>query len=355
MFKNILFLLMTAVCVVTAQTWQNTITLSPEITLYAGDRIDLFTNQDGNHIIVQQSSQLRYFLFTYNGQLVRSSVIDNVNESPHLSCVTGWNNKVYVIYKKGSYIYAKRTENAGQSWTSITGREMDYSVSNGLEVYSDELYVHMAWSEKYGSPNHYETNYSKLSHSQNYWTDFKQVTDYGSEQGGAPSITVSPSSNRIYVTYNTRDESNPYTVYPGQLKMRIKDSNSWLNPETAHYLSVWRGNALVDNNDLFMFYYEAGDISYPPGTFDYHIAFKSRDKDDDNDPWSTAQNVTSGTFEDINDKYKIDIVKTENNYIHFAYSGDQYREYNTSLSSAYDFGNGYNQRIDGNGNDVYIA
>lgn len=103
-------------------------------------------------------------------------MIDNFTEETKLSRVTGWQDKVYVIYKKGSYIYAKRSEDAGQTWTNIIPQEMDYSESNGLEVTSDDAGVHMAWSEQYGTPDYFETNYSILEHDEGFWSAFKQVT-----------------------------------------------------------------------------------------------------------------------------------------------------------------------------------
>ena len=104
-----------------AQTWKSTIDLN--LTMDDADRIDLYTNKDGNHIIVQTSSQLKYYLYSYAGSQIRSVIIDNsISENPRLSCVTGYLDTVSVIWKEGSTIYGKRTTNAGQNWTNLNSR-----------------------------------------------------------------------------------------------------------------------------------------------------------------------------------------------------------------------------------------
>jgi len=141
-----------------SQTWKNEIELCTwGLSVGSDDNLDIFSNNQGNHFVLHLDNQLLYRLHAYNGELIRYSTIDNFVENPRLSRITGYNDKVYIVYKKGGFIYAKKSNNAGQSWSSITPRGMSYSTSNGLELFSDETGVHMTWSEKYGNPNHYET------------------------------------------------------------------------------------------------------------------------------------------------------------------------------------------------------
>ncbi len=68
--------------------WNNTIDLN--VSVNSADRIDLYTDVSGNHIIVQKSNQLVYYLFSSAGTLIRSSVRDNnVSENPRLSRIVG--------------------------------------------------------------------------------------------------------------------------------------------------------------------------------------------------------------------------------------------------------------------------
>jgi hypothetical protein len=71
-----------------SSNWLSTINLNVSVTY--NDRVDLYTDTDGNHIIVQKSNQLVYYLFSPTGTLIRSSVRDNnVSEDPRLSRIVG--------------------------------------------------------------------------------------------------------------------------------------------------------------------------------------------------------------------------------------------------------------------------
>lgn len=109
----ILFLIMTAYLF--SQSWNNTVTTINEPNLV---KMDLFTNKDGNHIIVQNSNStnsIKYYLLNSSGTVVRSSTIESSGyaEFPNIS---GDNDKVYLVYKLGSNLKANYTTNAGQSW-----------------------------------------------------------------------------------------------------------------------------------------------------------------------------------------------------------------------------------------------
>ncbi len=47
--------------------WLSTINLN--VSVNSSDRIDLYTDKDGNHIIVQKSNQLVYYLFNPTGNI----------------------------------------------------------------------------------------------------------------------------------------------------------------------------------------------------------------------------------------------------------------------------------------------
>jgi hypothetical protein len=58
-----------------SSNWLSTINLN--VSVNSTDRIDLYTDVEGNHVIVQKSNQLVYYLFNPTGTLIRSSVRDN--------------------------------------------------------------------------------------------------------------------------------------------------------------------------------------------------------------------------------------------------------------------------------------
>jgi hypothetical protein len=352
MYKILFFLLMFS-SVLFSQTWQNTLTLNTGLTIDQNDRIDLYTNQDGNHIIIHKSNQLYYYLYTYNGLHVRHTVIDNFTELPKLSRVTGWEDKVYVIYKKGSDIYCKRSENAGQSWTNITPISMVYSVSNGLEVTTDDAGVHMAWSEQYGAPDYYETNYSKLRHDEGFWSDFKQVTDETGEDGDLPSITT--SSDRVFISYSGGGTFNT-------MKLRIKDGTSWLPREEispywppylmGHPVPTHQNNVIADQDNLNVFYY--GILDTPVEGEGSYLQFIYRDNSINSGSWSYDENYDhdTNTLEEI----RLDITLTPNNHLHSVFNGGYYEEYyNGTFTNYPSIYFGWPHRIDSNNNDVYLA
>lgn len=107
----VLFLIMTAYLF--SQGWNNTVTTSIEVPNLI--TMDLYTNKDGNHIIVQNgypNYYLKYYLVNSSGTVVRNSTIETTSSAvfPNIS---GDNDKVYVVYKLGNNLRFKKSTNAG--------------------------------------------------------------------------------------------------------------------------------------------------------------------------------------------------------------------------------------------------
>ncbi len=58
-----------------SSNWNAAIELN--VSASPGDRIDLYTDQDGNHVIIQYANQLNYCAFKPDGTFIHESVIDN--------------------------------------------------------------------------------------------------------------------------------------------------------------------------------------------------------------------------------------------------------------------------------------
>lgn len=92
MFKQmilitVLLLLIPCAGIPQSSNWLSTIDLN--VSVNSGDRIDLYTDKDGNHVIVQKSNQLVYYLFSATGTQIRTSTRDNnVSEDPRLSRIS---------------------------------------------------------------------------------------------------------------------------------------------------------------------------------------------------------------------------------------------------------------------------
>lgn len=96
-----------------SQSWNNIVTTTINVPYL--QKMDLYTNKAGNHIIVQNSTtsnSIKYYLLNSSGTVVRSSTIETAGnaEFPNIS---GDHNKVYVVYKLGNNLKAKYSTNAG--------------------------------------------------------------------------------------------------------------------------------------------------------------------------------------------------------------------------------------------------
>ena len=327
-----------------AQTWKSTIDLN--LTMDDADRIDLYTNKNGNHIIVQTSSQLKYYLYSYAGSQIRSVTIDNsISENPRLSCVIGYLDTIYVIWKEGSTIYGKRTINAGQNWTNLNNISMDESYSNGLEVWAEPKLLHIVWSESDGYYP-YETYHRPIDHRNTYWGTKKQVTDYSDEEGGFPSVTTSP--NRIHVAYTLCIDQNPYNQ--GEIsKNRDKSNTNWESPIQI-FNDAARSYVVATSAKLHTFYYD-----FQPGMGQYGWNLYHCYRNLTSTTWSSPYQILNYSADPgVN---TIDMGVTSNDSLHIVYNGEYYKEYTGSWENSYDYSIGnenYNQKISANINDVYV-
>jgi hypothetical protein len=343
-FIFLLILILMLPCWVSGQTWRSDIDLNVSVAP-AQDKISLFTNRDGNHVLLHKGNQVVYYLFTYNGSQVRSTTIaTSMNEDARLAKVTGNDENVYVIYKKGGYIYTKKSTNAGQSWSNIETITMSHSASNGMEVWSDDNGVHLVWSEDAG---YYETIYCRLPHNETYWTDAKEVTDSSGDYGGFPNVTT--SANRVHVAYTQGAETRPH-YNRGQSKTRDKYSGSWQAPQNI-FNDTNISMVIATGSKLHNFYYD-----YVEGWGQWHSDLYYKSRNLGSTTWSSS--ILIQDFSDP-DYGLIGMAVSNNDHLHIFYkdwSGISYKVWDGNWSSATNISEGYytNQRISANGNDVYV-
>ncbi len=333
-----------------AQTWKNTIDLN--LTVDDADRIDLYTNADGNHVILQSSSQLKYYLFSYNGTQVRTVTIDNnVSEYPRLSCISGDPDTVIVLWKEGSYIYGKRTADAGQNWTPITSIELDQDYSNGLEVWPTDDELHVVWSEsESASGNSYETYHRPLKYD-GTWGTKKQVTDPSGKEGGFPSVTS--STNRVHVSYTFCTGQSPIGNYGISDNRDRYNTTTWQEPILI-FNQASRSHLIADNAKLHAFYYKVSNDEEEEEFF--HPLFTKK-RDLSGTTWDSETRLIDNCDPE---ERPVDCTLSYNNHVHMVYEGKYYREWNgSSWSSSYSYTNAswfdlYSQQVSANSNDIYV-
>ena len=329
-----------------SQTWLSTVDLN--LTVDSEDRIDIYTNKDGNHIILQTQSQLKYYLFSATGTQIRSTTIDNnISETPRLSCISGYLDTVYVIYKKGSKIYGKRTTDAGQNWTSLNDISLTNSSCNGISAYCDDDRLYFSWSEYTSLQYNYESYYRSIRHNSTSWSSQETVTGYTGELGGYPSVTV--FGVRVFVGYTMDDDYNPIGNYDIS-KYRQRYNGTWQTPVSLP--NAARNHLANDGSNLHAFYY---DFYEEDGEFFHPLYTKHRSLSGGS--WSSATQLILNC-----DPYNqpLDVSLAANNHLYIAYSGSKYREWNgSSWSSEYSFTSAdpwetFFQQVCANGNDVYV-
>lgn len=75
--------------------------------------VDIFTNRDGNHIIVQNSSSLKYYKMNLNG--VAGSPITIEYSAVVSPSISGDADNIYIVYGIGSQMRVRRSTNGGSN------------------------------------------------------------------------------------------------------------------------------------------------------------------------------------------------------------------------------------------------
>ncbi len=343
----ILWLLLPVMVFSQSSNWNSAINLN--VSANSSDRIDLYTDADGNHIIVQKSNQLVYYLFSPSGTLIRSSVRDNnVNESPRLSRIVGREGNLYIIYKEGNKIKTQKSTNGGASWSTTAVNEitMVNNTSNGIDAWTDANGVHLVFSED--DPNAtYKTWYQRNDGVGSDWVEQKDVTDLSGDAGGFPGVTT--SANRVHVVFTDNDFIYPGDGY-GIPKSRDRLNSSWQVSQTViedYYIAY--ASIIANSTKLHVFYYR---VNVP-----YHILkYQNRDI---NGSWSSNEIVLesyANAFEPL------DLVVTANDKVHIFYNSlnspkGRYNVWNNGWGNAYGITTSYlvySPKIAANGNDVYV-
>jgi hypothetical protein len=331
-----------------AQTWNSSIDLN--LAVDSGDRIDLYTNMDGNHILVHEGNQVKYYLYSYDGSAVRNStIVSSIDEDTRMAKITGYLDTLYISYQNGGYIYTKRSSDAGQNWSSnIQNIIMTNSTSNGFELWADENGLHIAWSEYDSGNDDYDTYYKRLPNNSNYWTDSKNVTDSSGDNGGFPSLTTSAS--RVHVAYTQGDDNEPQWNWGTDSKIRDKYSSTWQTPAT-NSTNTSCSMIIANSSKLHLFYY---DFHYDEWS---HLSYQNllyKNRDLGSSSWTSSAELYQGVDPLLN---PVDMAVMQNGNVGIAIDGTRFSEYDgEDWFTFYQFGDGWGtcQKIAANSNDLYF-
>jgi len=268
--KKLFFLILLLTSIIYSQGWNNTVTTSIEVSNPI--TMDLFTNKDGNHLIIQNGYSnyyLKYYLVNSSGTVVRNSTIETTS-SAMFPNISGNDDEVYIVYKKGSNLEAIKSTNAGISWSDdIDPVSVGNNTCNGVDIVSDARGLHVVYAMQ-DNGDDYETYYRLIDDDE--WGSREDVTGYGTEVGGSPTVTV--SSNRVHVGYNTGNQTDP-RMNQGSAKTRDKYNTSWQTPQLVFSYNSLRETVFARSDSLFDFYTkieESGDEQY---TADLYVKKRS--------------------------------------------------------------------------------
>jgi hypothetical protein len=199
--KNIIITLILFQIALLGQTSWTPQSTVPNYTINSLDKIESYTNSDGNHLVINNSGTVKYILLNTSGGIIRQRTLDSGCEySNYTIAITGYQNELYVVYQKGVKIKIAKSTNAGDTWNySNEQLIMDNSNCNGIDAVYDSRGLHLVWAVQFG--NYYETYYERYRRIAPDWEGYKQVTDYDQYTvGGRPSVVTTP--NKIHVAYN---------------------------------------------------------------------------------------------------------------------------------------------------------
>jgi len=297
--KKLILLLIILYSFSFSQDWNSTVTTNiSESTL---EKMDLFTNKDGNHILLKRSNgNIIYYNVNSLGTVTISST--TLESSGDFPAITGSNDIIYAFYRTGDYIEMQYSTNGGINWVNNSELYVDMGSNecNGIEaVHQDQLGVHLVWAAMDSDP-YFETYYFNLK--PNYeWDYYKNVTDYaGFQYGGRPTVTF--SSDRVHVSFKSG--------IVGELSTRDRLNGSWQTPQPASGSDYSSVEKLIASGDyLYMIYSQF----VPPSYFD--LAYKSRSL---SGTWSSGSGTDIET-DIIGTEYTFDICKTYDNKLQLVY------------------------------------
>jgi len=289
--KKIFLILAFIYSVAFGQSWNNPVTTT--ISASSLEKMDLFTNKDGNHLLIKNSSgNIIYYNFNSSGT-VDNNKTETLESSGDYPAITGSDNNIYAIYRSGNNIKGKYSINGGTDWTALSNINVGSNACNGIDaVYENNRGVHLVYAMRDNDP-YFETYYYRLTpYPYHSWTDYKNVTDYGSEVGGVPSVTF--SDNRVHVSYNSGNATPPY-IGVGVSKSRDKAGSTWQDPQLVsdgeYGYATSREKIQVRSDKLFCIFYDAWvDL----GQYGWRIQVKSRDLTGSSWPGSYTTIFSSG-------------------------------------------------------------
>lgn len=276
-----------------------------DINVSSALSFDIFTNQDGNHIIVQENNSLKYYKMNVNG-IAGSPVTLESNTSVVSPSITGDATRLYVVYRKSSesVIRTKYSVNGGITWLNLAQQINESGGSIESVMSNNNLHV----TYQIGS----QVKYSRkdVRDGSNFTAPF---TVSGSETGTSPRIAAwtGNGEDKVYFIYRN-------SITTGKFREYNVASNQWgsiytgysLNPSNL-YASEPVGFTV--GSDRIYYYYSYTTYSPYQIYFQYRILTKTG-------------GLISVSSPELNQTYKVHTTSTFDGTSHTAFWYNFYLE-----------------------------
>ena len=218
------------------------------------DGVDIFTNRYGNHIIVQESNNLKYYNMNVNGLASSQTIESSAVVTPS---ICGDANMIRIVYGLGNLIRIKRSSD-GVNWTQQT-LTFDNTVSAVESIVSNGT-LHITYQKS----NQIWHRYNKVGI---IWTNPQLVSE--GENGEYPRITARyTGTNNDYVYFLWKRQG----THIGNWRRYEVTSNVW-GPKNFGYEVFYpnlvsskpAGFNVTSSTIIFYFYYklyDAGSVPY---------------------------------------------------------------------------------------------
>jgi FlgD Ig-like domain len=245
---------------------------------FFSDGVDIFTNRDGNHIIVQELNYLKYYKMNINGQAGPAVNIETFTVSSPSIC--GDADNIYIVYGVGNILRVRRSIDGGNNWQLL----VDLSTSNSLSrmesvVSNHNLHVtYQKFSQIYYDYRNYQTG---------DWFGEQLVSE--GENGDYPRITARyGGANNDYV-YFVWQRLATHIVNWRRYEVT---SNTWENKKYGYEVlepnllsSTPAGFNVTSSTIIFYYYYR---VDEPGGEESTTRKFRWTWKDLNNNPLETS-------------------------------------------------------------------
>ena len=326
--KKIFFLLLILSGIAfTQSSWQPEV--NNTITVNYLQNMDIFTNKDGNHVLVNDFNlstgvkSLNYNLLNSSGSVLRSYTIESVtNGMIEFPKISGNDDNLYIVYRSGGLIKTWLSTDVGLNWSQKNNIQVSNNTCMGVEIAYNSYGLHVVWSNR-DKGNDYATYYQRYDYYNNL-VDYKEVTDFTNGKGGRPTITL--SDYKVHVSFDMGQGDLGTNFGLAYTRDKYYSSQNWETEQQVTNFQIMATKAAIKYNQLFLFYYlSVSDMGQ------YHSDLYVKTRDINGTTWSSPTLIKS--WGDVTEIVKVK--QTNNGDLNLVYKAGSSLYWRTYIGSVW--------------------